>query len=66
MLMNFGPINKSGGEKRLNVAFSRAKRHMAVISSIQSTAITNDYNDGAACLKNYLRYSEALSSGNVD
>ena len=23
MLMNFGPINKSGGERRLNVAFSR-------------------------------------------
>ena len=29
MLMNFGPINKSGGERRLNVAFSRAKHHMA-------------------------------------
>jgi predicted DNA-binding WGR domain protein len=65
MLMNFGPINKSGGEKRLNVAFSRAKRHMAVVSSIQYSAITNDYNDGAACLKNYLRYAEALSSGDM-
>src|SRR5690606_30987837 len=28
MRMNFGPINKGGGEKRLNVVFSRAKRHM--------------------------------------
>ncbi len=63
MLMNFGPINKSGGEKRLNVAFSRAKHHMAVVSSIQHSAITNDYNDGAACLKNYLRYVESLSNG---
>ena len=63
MLMNFGPINKSGGEKRLNVAFSRAKQHMAVVSSIQSTAITNDYNEGANCLKNYLRYAEAMSDG---
>jgi predicted DNA-binding WGR domain protein len=63
MLMNFGPINKSGGEKRLNVAFSRAKQRMAVVSSIQSTAITNDYNDGANCLKNYLRYAEAVSRG---
>ena len=35
MLMNFGPINQSGGERRLNVAFSRAKHHMAVVSSIQ-------------------------------
>jgi predicted DNA-binding WGR domain protein/DNA polymerase III delta prime subunit len=66
MLMNFGPINKSGGERRLNVAFSRAKHHMAVVSSIQFADITNDYNDGAACLKNYLRYSEAVSTGNSE
>ena len=64
MLMNFGPINKSGGERRLNVAFSRAKHHMAVVSSIQFADITNDYNDGANCLKNYLRYAEAVSTGN--
>jgi hypothetical protein len=63
MLMNFGPINQNGGEKRLNVAFSRAKHQMAVVSSIRSAAITNDYNDGANCLKNYLRYAEAISIG---
>ena len=63
MRMNFGPINKSGGEKRLNVIFSRARRHMAVVSSIRSHDITNDYNDGANCLKNYLEYSDAISRG---
>lgn len=63
MRMNFGPINKSGGEKRLNVAFSRAKQHMALVSSIKHTEITNDYNDGANCLKQYLRYAEAASVG---
>jgi predicted DNA-binding WGR domain protein/DNA polymerase III delta prime subunit len=63
MRMNFGPINQSGGEKRLNVAFSRAKHHMAVVSSIQHFDITNDYNDGANCLKNYLRYAAACSLG---
>ena len=31
--MNFGPINMSGGEKRLNVAFSRAKHHMALVTT---------------------------------
>jgi predicted DNA-binding WGR domain protein len=66
MIMNFGPINKNGGEKRLNVAFSRAKQYMAVVSSIQHAAITNDYNDGANCLKTYLRYSEAMSRGDVE
>lgn len=65
MRMNFGPINKSGGEKRLNVAFSRAKRHMAVVSSVTAADITNDYNDGANCLKHYLQYAEAISTGNV-
>lgn len=63
MRMNFGPINRSGGERRLNVAFSRAKHHMAVVSSITDTDITNDYNDGANCLKQYLRYARATSAG---
>ncbi|MEZ6133232.1 MAG: AAA domain-containing protein [Planctomycetaceae bacterium] len=61
--MNFGPINMSGGEKRLNVAFSRARHHMALVASMRSNAITNDYNDGANCLKNYLKYAEACSAG---
>ncbi|HUY32443.1 MAG TPA: AAA domain-containing protein [Pirellulales bacterium] len=65
MLMNFGPINKSGGEKRLNVAFSRAKHHMALVASIGATDVTNDYNDGANCLKNYLRYAAAVSMGDM-
>ena len=37
---------------------------MAIVSSIQFADITNDYNDGANCLKNYLRYAEAVSTGN--
>jgi hypothetical protein len=66
MLMNFGPINQNGGERRLNVAFSRAKKHMALVSSIRHHAITNDYNDGARALKNYIRYAEACSAGDAD
>ena len=65
MLMNFGPINKSGGERRLNVVFSRAKRHMVVVSSIRHTAITNEYNDGANCFRRYLEFSAAASEGDV-
>src|SRR5581483_9893117 len=64
MLMNFGPINQRGGEKRLNVIFSRAKHHMAVVSSIRHQDITNDYNDGANTLRNFLQYAENLSKGN--
>ena len=65
MLMNFGPINQRGGEKRLNVIFSRARRHMAVISSIRHFDITNDYNDGANCLRNFLEYAAACSVGDA-
>ena len=63
MLMNFGPINQRGGEKRLNVIFSRAKHHMAIVSSIRHSDITNDYNDGANSLKSFLHYAEAVSKG---
>lgn len=65
MLMNFGPINRKGGEKRLNVIFSRAKKHMAVVSSIRYHHITNDYNDGASYFKRFLQYAEMVSTGNM-
>ena len=63
MLMNFGPINRAGGEKRLNVVFSRAKRHMFLVSSIKHTDIRNDYNPGAFALKAYLQFAELSSVG---
>ncbi|HEX9514504.1 MAG TPA: AAA domain-containing protein [Puia sp.] len=66
MLMNFGPINKRGGEKRLNVLFSRAKRHMAVVSSIRHQHITNEYNEGANYLKRFLHYAEMISLGRME
>jgi predicted DNA-binding WGR domain protein len=65
MLMNFGPINQRGGEKRLNVIFSRARKHMAVVSSIRHADITNDYNDGANCLRSFLEYAAACSIGDA-
>ena len=65
MLMNFGPINKKGGEKRLNVLFSRARRHMAVVSSIRYEQITNEYNEGANYLRRFLQYAEGISEGRM-
>jgi len=66
MIMNFGPINQNGGEKRLNVIFSRAKQHMVVVTSIEDTQITNTYNDGANALRQYLRYARAVSEGDPE
>lgn len=36
---------------------------MAIVSSIRHHDITNDYNDGANSLKNFLQYAEAVSKG---
>ena len=66
MLMNFGPVNKKGGEKRLNVLFSRARKHMAVVSSIRYDQITNEYNEGASYLRRFLQYAELVSSGQME
>lgn len=66
MLMNFGPINRRGGEKRLNVIFSRAKKHMAVVSSIKYFDIKNEYNDGANYFRRYLQYAELVSLGQMN
>lgn len=63
MLMNFGPINRRGGEKRLNVIFSRAKKHMAVVASIRYEHITNVHNEGANYLRRFLQYAECVSTG---
>ena len=65
ILMNFGPINKKGGEKRLNVIFSRAKKHMAIVSSIKYANITNEYNEGANYFRRFLQYAENVSCGNM-
>lgn len=66
MIMNFGPINRKGGEKRLNVIFSRAKQHMAVISSIKFMDIKNEYNDGANYFRKFLQYAENISKGEIN
>jgi predicted DNA-binding WGR domain protein len=66
MVMNFGPINQRGGEKRLNVIFSRARRHMAIVSTIAPEAITNIHNDGARALRSFLSFAEAQSNGAQD
>ncbi|WP_431479133.1 DEAD/DEAH box helicase [Massilia eburnea] len=66
MLMNFGPINQRGGEKRLNVIFSRARHRMAVVSTIHAEAITNVHNDGAAALRSFLQFAQASAVGQFE
>jgi len=60
ILYNFGPLNKDGGWKRLNVAVSRARRDMIVFSSMTSDMInTNKTNaKGVLGLKDFLFYAQ--------
>ncbi len=37
--MNFGPLNKQGGERRLNVAITRARRELHVFATLQPEQI---------------------------
>jgi len=56
---NFGPINKSGGGRRLNVAVSRARREMIVFSSMTSDQIGVGLSTGVRQLKEFLRFAQS-------
>jgi Superfamily I DNA and RNA helicases and helicase subunits len=57
--MNFGPMNQSGGERRLNVAITRAREAVTVVTSIDPDDIDlrRTTADGVEDLKRYLQYA---------
>jgi len=59
LTMNFGPINSSGGEKRLNVAITRARKKVIIVSSIKSEDIRLPLNSGRGpeLLKKYINFA---------
>jgi len=61
----FGPLNNAGGERRLNVAVTRAKRRMTVVSSFSADEIDLARSSalGVRLLKAFLGY--AASGGSV-
>ena len=58
--MNFGPLNRVGGERRLNVAFTRAKHEMVIFSSLNAEQIdlNRTKSQGVADLKGFLHYEQ--------
>ena len=58
--MNFGPLNRDGGERRLNVAVSRARYEMKVFSSLKAEDIDlyRSNAKGVQYLKSFLEYAE--------
>lgn len=57
--MNFGPLGKSGGERRLNVAITRAKYNVKLVGSILPTDINIDAisTEGPKLLRMYMDYA---------
>ncbi|MFC9277590.1 DUF3320 domain-containing protein [Streptomyces collinus] len=56
--LNFGPINKAGGWRRLNVAVTRARYRMEVVASFRGTSLQDSPNESVQYLKRYLEYAE--------
>ena len=58
--LNFGPLNREGGWRRLNVAVSRARYEMKVFSTLRADQInlSRTSAEGVAGLKAFLEYAE--------
>ncbi|MDI9868485.1 AAA domain-containing protein [Flectobacillus roseus] len=63
--MNFGALNMSGGENRLNVAVTRARERVYVITSIapEQLKVEDATHEGPKLLKQYLEYARRVSEG---
>ena len=68
LVHNFGWLNQKGGENRLNVAISRAKKKIHIVTSFRPSELNLDEakNDGPRILKKYLEYAFAISNRNKD
>ena len=57
--MNFGPLNNAGGERRLNVAVSRARREMIIFSTLRPEQIDLNRSKarGVEGLKRFLEFA---------
>lgn len=66
MAMQFGSLNAIGGENRLNVAITRAREKIILISSIWPEQLKTDglKNDGPVLLKRYLEYARLVHDNN--
>jgi very-short-patch-repair endonuclease len=60
LVYRFGPLLQEGGERRLNVAITRARRRMTVVSSFSHEDMRPDYPKlGVRLLRGFLEYAAA-------
>ncbi len=66
VVARFGSLSNEGGENRLNVAITRAKQKIYVVTSIEPEElnVAGSKNVGPKLFKEYLRYVRAVSNNN--
>ena len=59
--MNFGPLNSDGGERRLNVLITRARRRCEVFTNLRALDIDPNRTSarGVGVFRSYLQHAEA-------
>ncbi len=65
LAMQFGSLNQQGGENRLNVAVTRAREKIYIISSLHPHQLRTDdtLHEGPKLLRQYLEYAWQVSAG---
>ena len=63
-IANFGPLNKDGGQRRLNVAITRARQRCEVVASVHAHdfQLAEGASAGARMLRDYVAYAEAAGA----
>ena len=61
MQYRFGPLNQEGGERRLNVAITRARKRMTLVSSFDHAEMDPDRTraTGANMLRGFLKFAQS-------
>ena len=64
---HFGALSMDGGENRLNVAVTRARKKIYVVTSIEpeDLKVDSSKNNGPKLFRSYLTYARAVSNGNA-
>ena len=61
----FGPLGQRGGERRLNVAVSRARKEIHVVASFDPhmLSVARSKHDGPRLFKGFLQFAHQLAAG---
>ncbi len=64
--LHFGNLNAPGGERRLNVAITRARERVYLVTSLEPEHLGEPKAYGVKLLQEYMRYVRAVWSGNEE